>query len=164
VDRRSELAGQVHLRAQEIPVGVLQRISIAGIELTVPSKGGRPSVWEPNVIPHELRRLFGTETFVWGGDFNTDPRMDDFDGFAGGTDACLRSIAGRALVTPESRFYGDCQQLFFRATNRAGWQLDHVFADEATEAKVRAWSVGTTPATGDDPYSDHAPIIIDIGV
>jgi len=34
---------------------------------------GGYSVWEPNVIPHELHRLFPDDTFVWGGDFNTDP-------------------------------------------------------------------------------------------
>ena len=63
----------VHLTARKVPSEALTRCSLQDVEVT--TRDG--SVWETMVIPHELRRLFGKETFVWGGDFNCDPRIDE---------------------------------------------------------------------------------------
>ena len=152
----------VHLHDRQIPADVLAQIPIRDVELTAPKKGGGFSVWEPNVIPHELHRLFGGETFVWGGDFNTDPRMDDFKGFAGGNRRMFEIFDEVGSRDTRARFHSDYVQTFFRKSNRLPWQLDHVFADSVTEARVTAWMVDPTPATGDDACSDHAPIIVDV--
>ncbi len=69
----------VHLHASKIPDEILASRSVEGVEVATPDR----SVWEMNVIPHELRRLFGDQTFIWGGDLNTDPRMDDKPWFLG---------------------------------------------------------------------------------
>ena len=45
-------------------------------------------------------------------------------------------------------------------TNRKAWQLDHVFADPRTEARVRGWHVDLAAAACTPPYSDNAPIVI----
>jgi hypothetical protein len=74
-----------HLSATQISEAVLECIPIADIEPTALRKRADGyTVWEANVIPHELHRLFANDTFLWGGDLNTDPRMDDYSGFAGG--------------------------------------------------------------------------------
>jgi hypothetical protein len=42
------------------------------------------------------------------------------------------------------RFFTEKQQTFF-ARNRGAYQLDHVFGDAATEARVVDWRVDTEP-------------------
>ena len=156
----------VHLRDRQISEGALERIPIDDIELTAPNKKspGGYSVWEPNVIPHELHRLFADETFVWGGDFNTDPRMDDLKGFAGGNRRMFDIFREAGSHDMRNRFHSDYQQSFFRESNRLPWQLDHVFADAATEARTSTRNIDPTPAVGEDRCSDHAPIIVDIAI
>jgi hypothetical protein len=154
-----------HLSATQISEAVLERIPIADMEPTALRKRADGyTVWEANVIPHELHRLFANDTFLWGGDLNTDPRMDDFSGFAGGNRRLFDIYRKAGSYDIRHRFHNDYQQTFFRKGIRLGWQLDHVFSDATTEANATAWNVDPTPAVGDAASSDHAPIIVDIEV
>lgn len=145
----------VHLRASKIPDEVLASHSIEGVELTTPDK----SVWEMNLIPLELKRLFAEKTFVWGGDLNTDPRMDDKSGFLGGNRRLFQIYAESGFYDTRMRFHNSYQQTYFTA--RTGeYQLDHVFADARTERRAIGWQVDRQPAMQQPQYSDHAPIFI----
>ncbi len=145
----------VHLAARRLSAELLARHSTEGIEVT--TRDG--SVWETNVIPHELHRLFEGETFLWGGDFNSDPKMDDRPAFAGGNRRIFEIYREAGSYDARARFHETHQQTFFRpGTNN--YQLDHVFADEATERRVTRWTVDSAPATGPEPLSDHAPILL----
>ena len=59
------------------------------------------------------------------------------------------------------RFFSDEQQTFF-APRAAPYQLDHVFADAATEARVVDWRVDTEPVLSQPKMSDHAPIWVEL--
>jgi endonuclease/exonuclease/phosphatase family metal-dependent hydrolase len=145
----------VHFHASKIPVDVLAGRSVEGVVLTTPDK----SVWEANVIPHELQRLFADETFVWGGDFNSDPRMDERPAFLGGNRWLFDVYAESGLCDTRARFHDSYQQTYFKA-GKGEYQLDHVFADAQTEQRVTCWRVDAGPATQQEPYSDHAPILV----
>lgn len=147
----------VHLRAAAIPPAVVDRHSIEGIEITTPDQ----SVWETHVIPHELHRLFRRDTFVWGGDFNADPRMDCRRGFVGGNRRMFETYAAAGSCDTRERFHADYVQTYFKRRTGA-YQLDHVFADAMTEAHVRSWQVDERVAISDEPRSDHAPIIVEL--
>jgi hypothetical protein len=43
------------------------------------------------------------------------------------------------------------------------YQIDHVFGDAATEARVTARRINRYPATRPRPYSDHASIMVTLG-
>lgn len=145
----------VHLRAARIPDDVLAAQSIEGVELTTRDR----SVWETNVIPHELHRLFGDETFIWAGDLNTDPRMDDKRWFVGGNRRMFEIYAESGSCDTRARFFDDYQQTYVKP--RMGqYQLDHVFADARTEGRVTGWEVDLTAVTQELSYSDHAPILV----
>lgn len=58
------------------------------------------------------------------------------------------------------RHQPDEVQTYFKLGARA-YQLDHVFADAATEARVSSWSV-VTDVSSKSCLSDHAPILITI--
>ena len=148
----------VHLTARRVPAGLLTTHPLDGIEITTADK----SVWETNVIPHELHRLFGGETFLWGGDLNCDPKMDGRRGFAGGNQRVFDIYREAGSVDVRARFHATYQQTFFRP-GTDNYQLDHVFADPATEQRVTTWAVDPTPATGPEPLSDHAPILLNLG-
>ena len=121
---------------------------------------GGYSVWEANVIPHDLHRLFANDTFIWGGDLNTDPRMDDFSGFAGGNRRMFDIYREAGAHDTRTGFHRDYQQSFFRKGIRLGWQLDHLFADAATNAKTTSWNIDPAPAVGEGRCSDHAPMAV----
>jgi endonuclease/exonuclease/phosphatase family protein len=145
----------VHLRASMIPASVVALHSIEGVKLTTP--GG--SVWEQNLIPHELRRLFADETFVWGGDFNCEPGMDGKPGFLGGNHCLFEMYAKSGFHDTRARCHDSYLQTFFKP-GKGAYQLDHVFADARTEQRVTHWEVDPRPATQQQPYSDHAPIVV----
>ena len=147
----------VHLRAAAIPADVVERHSIDGIEIATRDR----SVWETHVIPHELHRLFGGDTFMWGGDFNADPRMDDRPGFAGGNRSMFKAYELAGSRDTRARFHPDYVQTYFKPRTNA-YQLDHVFADAATERRVCGWRIDRSAATSREPYSDHAPIVVDL--
>jgi endonuclease/exonuclease/phosphatase family metal-dependent hydrolase len=140
----------VHLHASQVPDKVLAVRSVEGVELTTP--GG--SVWEQNLIPHELRRLFAQETFIFGGDLNTDPRMDDKPWFLGGNRRLFEVYEESGFHDTRARFHDSYQPTY------GDYQIDHVFADARTEQRVTGWEVDLRPATDQEPYSDHAPILV----
>jgi endonuclease/exonuclease/phosphatase family metal-dependent hydrolase len=87
--------------------------------------------------------------------------MDDVPGFSGGNRR-LREIWAKAGSRDlRKRFFGEEQQTFF-ASNRGCYQLDHVFADAATEGRVVGWRVDTDPAVNHPTLSDHAPIWVEL--
>lgn len=116
-------------------------------------------MWETPLIPHELHRLFGSDTFLWGGDLNTDPGMDDIGHFHGGDRRLFKIYEEAGSCDTRVRFHDAYQRSYFKS-GMGSYQLDHVFADAATEARVVSWDVDESPATAQEPYSDHAPIIV----
>jgi hypothetical protein len=149
----------VHLHSRRIPADILRRLPMEGIEVT--TRDG--SVWETNVIPHELHRLFEGETFLWGGDLNCDPRMDGLGGgYAGGNRRVFDIWRDAGSIDARARFHEEFQQTFFRSGSRIAFQLDHVFVDSGTEQRLQAWEVDTAPAEVPDALSDHAPIIVSL--
>lgn len=98
---------------------------------------------------------------MWGGDFNSDPRMDDISSFAGGNRRMFEVYHEAGARDLRERFHDVHQQTFF-APGRRPYQLDHVFADAATERRVTSWRVDAAVAADAPRYSDHAPIIIDV--
>jgi len=121
------------------------------------------SIWETDVIPFELHRLFGDQSFVWGGDLNSAVVMDESPRFTGGNGRLRKTWREAGSHDLRLDFFKDEQQTFF-APRRGAYQLDHLFADEATSRRVTAWRVDRTPVELDPPLSDHAPIIAEIGV
>ena len=114
------------------------------------------------MIPFELRRLFGDETFVWGGDLNSAEGMDDVRSFAGGNRQLRENWKQAGSHDLRRGFFDEEQQTFFRTGNKP-WQIDHVFADAATRDRVSDWRVDRTPVVEyKPPLSDHAPILVDI--
>jgi len=146
----------VHAHASRVPKEILDLHPWDDVPLCAPDG----SVWEMDLIPFELHRLFQGQTYIWGGDLNSAEVMDD-RGFVGGNRR-LREIwreAGSRDLRP--RFFADEQRTFF-APKRREYQLDHVFGDAATEARVVDWSVDLEPVIADPPSSDHAPIRVEL--
>ena len=54
------------------------------------------------------------------------------------------------------------QPTFFPPGKDPRYQLDHVFADDATKQRVIDWRVDKAPVELDPPLSDHAPIVVDL--
>ena len=144
----------VHLTARRVSGDLLERHSQDGIEVT--TRDG--SVWETNVIPHELHRLFGADTFLWGGDLNCDPKMDDRPTFAGGNRRVFEIYKEAGSMDTRSRFHETNLQTFFREGTDC-YQLDHAFVDQATERRVTSWrSIPPQPPVR--VRSRHAPILL----
>ena len=127
----------------------------------VPVSTPNGSVGETDVIPFELRCLFGDESFIWGGDLNSAVIMDQNPSFTGGNGK-LRGIWKEAgSYDLRLKFFKEEQPTYF-APGKKRYQLDHVFADEATKECVTDWNVDVDPVERNPPLSDHAPIIVDI--
>lgn len=149
----------VHLHSRRIADELLARLPVDEIEITTRDR----SVWETNVIPHELHRLFAGDTFLWGGDLNSDPRMDGLSGsYSGGNQRVFDLWRKAGSIDARTPFHAEFQQTFFRAGQRIPFQLDHVFVDARTERRLEAWEVDVGPAGGPDALSDHAPIIVSL--
>jgi hypothetical protein len=147
----------VHAQASPVSPEVLALHPWKHVPLCTPGR----KVWQMDLIPFELHRLFAGRTFLWGGDLNSAENMDDIRTFAGGNRR-LRQIWREAGSRDlRKRFFADEQQTFF-APNRGAYQLDHVFGDAATEGRVVAWRVDTEPVLSQPTLSDHAPIWVDL--
>jgi hypothetical protein len=116
----------------------------------IPRTARDGSLWETDVIPVELRRLFGEETFVWGGDLNSAEGMDDVPAFAGGNRQLRENWKEAGSFDLRRRFLEEEQQTFFRR-NTKPWQIDHVFADAATTERVSGWRVDRTRQLNTNP-------------
>ena len=148
----------VHFLAERIPDDKLAALPHDHIPRT--ARDG--SLWETDVIPLELRKLFGDETFVWGGDLNSAEGMDDVPSFAGGNRQLRKNWKEAGSYDLRRGFFDEEQQTFFRPGSKP-WQIDHVFADPATRDRVSDWRVDPTPVVEyEPPLSDHAPIVVDI--
>lgn len=144
----------VHTQAGSVKPKILDRHPWDHVPLSTPGR----KVWQMDLIPFELHRLFADQTFVWGGDLNSAVRMDH------PKENRLREIWSQAgSCDLRLRFFADEQQTFF-AKNSQPYQLDHVFGDAATEARVVDWRVDTEPALSDPALSDHAPIWVELQV
>jgi hypothetical protein len=146
----------VHAYAGKIPQDLLDVHRWDDVPLSTPNG----TLWETDVIPFELHRLFAGETYVWGGDLNSAEIMDD-QGFVGGNRKLRRIWHEAGSRDLRRRFFEDEQQTFF-APRRRPYQLDHVFADAATETRVTEWRIDTDPVTAQPSLSDHAPIWVEL--
>lgn len=148
----------VHALAGRIPDDKLNTLPHDHIPRATPDG----SLWETDVIPFELRKLFGDQTFVWGGDLNSAEGMDDVTSFAGGNRQLRMNWKEAGSYDLRRGSFEEEQQTFFRL-NTKPWQIDHVFADAATRDRVSDWRVDAAPAIEyKPPLSDHAPIFVEI--
>lgn len=111
------------------------------------------------MLTHELGALLAGRRFVAGGDLNGS-LLFDADNPWRENEAMFANLRGAGLIDLRPRMVPEEQQTFFRVGSRP-YQLDHVFADEQTEAKVTGWRVLTNLAALHH-LSDHAPILIEL--
>lgn len=147
----------VHAQASPVQQAILDRHSWDDVPLCNPGR----YVWQMDLIPFELHRLFAGETFLWGGDLNSAVSMDDVPGFSGGNRLLRKIWRDAGSRDLRQRFFTEEQQTFF-APKRRPYQLDHVFANAETEPRVVGWRVDTGPITSAPSLSDHAPIWVEL--
>jgi hypothetical protein len=109
----------------------LSRCSIEGIRRCREDK-----IWAVEVIASELERPFAGSPFVFGGDLNSARSFDGRPGF-GGNVRLHENLAAGGFHDLRLVSYRDEQQTYFKA-GKGPDQLDHVFADAATERRVTA--------------------------
>ena len=146
----------VHFTHKPVPPELLVELGFEGIEVT--TRNGK--IFETNGLPHELHHLFGDDGFLWGGDLNSDERMDDVSGFAGGNRRIREIYREAGAVSVRALFREQPQQTYFRRGALRD-ELDHVFVDQVTAEHVVSWRVDPEPATTLG-LSDHAPLLIDL--
>lgn len=144
----------VHFSHQALRPEALAEVGSRGTEVT--TRNGKS--WEIDVLPDELHRVFEDESFVWGGDLNSDERMDDVSGFFGGHRRMRDTWRASGAVSLRARFHDESQQTYFKQGSIRN-ELDHVFADESTAERAAGWWVDPEPATVLG-LSDHAPILV----
>jgi endonuclease/exonuclease/phosphatase family metal-dependent hydrolase len=109
------------------------------------------------VLTHDLGSLAG-RPFLAGGDLNGS-LLFDVNNRRQENGGMFNNLRAAGLVDLRPRHFPEEQQAFFRTGSRS-YQLDHVFADEQTEAKVTRWRVLTDVADVHH-LSDHAPVLIE---
>ena len=115
-----------------------------------------PGVYEIEVIAPELARLCGGESFICGGDLNAG-LLFDTNYKKTSNQLLFDNLRETGLVDLRPRHSATEQQTYFKA-GKGPYQLDHIFADEATEKRVQGWRVIPLPEVNGPPLSDHAPI------
>ena len=103
----------VHTQASSVKPEILDRHPWDQVPLCTPGR----KVWQMDLIPFELHRLFADQTFLWGGDLNSAVSMDDIPGFSGGNRRLREIWAEAGSCDLRMRFFTDEQQTFF-APNR----------------------------------------------
>ena len=91
----------VHAQASPISREILGLHPWEGIPLCTPGR----YVWQMDLIPFELHKLFGGQTFLWGGDLNSAAHMDDVRGVAGGNRRLREIWAKAGSCDLRTRFY-----------------------------------------------------------
>lgn len=115
-------------------------------------------MWEIEVIAHELSPVLASGPFVLGGDLNSSLLFDKNED---GQEARLfKNLASQGFIDTRSRHSESEIQTFFKPRTRP-FQLDHVYADEATESNVVRWEVLAHVAR-DLTLSDHAPVLVEL--
>lgn len=147
----------VHAQARPVPREILDLHPWHDIPLCNPGR----YVWQMDLIPFELHRLFAGRTFLWGGDLNSAESMDDVRGFSGGNRRLREIWSDAGSSDLRVRLVAEERQTFF-ARGRRAYQLDHVFGDPQTEARVLDWRVDTGPVTSSPTLSDHAPVWVEL--
>lgn len=153
-DTEPEWVASVHLGTRPLTNEQLEQMSTEGVEVT--ARTG--SIWQQNVVPHELHELFGDSTFLWGGDLNIDRRMDAIASFAGGNGRLFDIYSEAGAVRLRPVLHGEPSQTYFKPGLRVPWELDHIFADRVTAERMTEYEVDPSPANSSDALSDHAAI------
>ena len=148
----------VHVTPRPIPDDL--RSSMWPKDLPVSTRNN--TTWGTDVIPYELNKLFAGTSFVWGGDLNSAESMDDKPSFAGGNRLVRKVWEEGGSYDLRKAIHAEEQRTYF-VEGRGPYQLDHVFGDKRTLKRVKSWKVNPRPATAIQPYSDHAPILVEIG-
>lgn len=88
--------------------------------------------------------------------------MDESPRFVGGNRK-LRTIWEEAGSHDlRLAFHGEEQTTYFPPGREPVYQLDHVFADGVTKLQAVEWRVDREPVEGEEPLSDHAPIVLEL--
>lgn len=146
----------ISLHSNSEPIALDHR---AGLNLGAVPRCSPRGVWEIDVLTHELGAVLADRRFLAGGDLNGSLLFDADDRWRE-NEAMFDSLRAAGLIDLRPRLVPEEQQTFFRAGSRP-YQLDHVFADEQTEAKVTGWRVLTSIAALHN-LSDHAPILVEL--
>jgi hypothetical protein len=114
-------------------------------------------LWEIEVIAHELGEVLRGRRFVLGGDLNSALAFDQNYGGCE-NERLFSNLAelGYADLRPRHRPLED--QTYYKPRSRP-YQLDHLYADAATEASVESWTVLSEVAS-ELGLSDHAPVLV----
>lgn len=107
------------------------------------------TVWEVEAAANDLEPILRGERFLVGGDLNSSLLFDTVNRYAW-NQRLFDNLRMAGFVDLRPRHFTEEQQTFFRAATRP-YQLDHVFADEQTEATVTSWSVATRGRRGAPP-------------
>lgn len=114
-------------------------------------------LWEIEVIAHELRDVLRDRPFVLGGDLNSALA---FDRNYGGreNEILFANLARSGFVDLRPRHQPEEVRTYFKQGTRA-YQLDHTYADPATETRVTSWTV-LSDVPSQLGLSDHAPVLV----
>lgn len=112
------------------------------------------AMWEIEPVVAEPRPVLNGARFVLGGDLNSARMFDTGD--RGENARLFDNLHAQGYIDTRPRHSPEEVQTYFKKRTRP-LQLDHVFADAATETSVRSWSVRREVAE-QLGLSDHAPI------
>jgi len=111
-------------------------------------------MWEIEPIAAELRPVLNGSRFILGGDLNSARMFDTGD--SGENARLFDNLHAQGYIDTRPRHSSEEVRTFFKKRTRP-LQLDHVFADDLTEASVVSWRV-LREAPELLELSDHAPI------
>jgi endonuclease/exonuclease/phosphatase family metal-dependent hydrolase len=117
------------------------------------------SMWEVELIAHELPRVFGSSRFVAGGDLNSGLLFDTKYGRQSNA-RLFENLASVGFNDLRKRFHETEQRTYFKE-GRGPYQLDHVFSDATTAREAQGWRVLAEVAAAEG-LSDHAPIEVSL--
>jgi hypothetical protein len=115
-------------------------------------------MWEIEAIAHELAPVLATHRFVAGGDLNSSLLFDKKPG--GQEEQLFKNLASLGFVDTRPRHSETEVQTYFKKGKKP-YQLDHVYTDAGTEARVGQWNILSDVAL-DLGLSDHAPLLVEV--
>jgi endonuclease/exonuclease/phosphatase family metal-dependent hydrolase len=147
LDGLEVLVGSIHAQAEPQDESRLDK--------TVLEKTKRrwtTSVWEVDLIFHDLVPFLQGRSFIVGGDLNADPVMDETLSKVGGNRAFFSDLGTAGLLNCSR----EPQQTFF-ASGKKPYQLDYLFASADWHDRLSKCA-----ASGYEDFatlSDHVPLI-----
>ena len=154
----SLLLASVHARAAVAPDWVTDgrdRVALARSTVGIP--------WSNDVAFAGYRELAEGRPFLIGGDWNT-ARYADEEGIASADGSEFFTRATEAGWTDLSLDVdGREGRTWYGPGGPRAYQPDHVFSDRDTAAEIRFYAIDPYPVVALG-LSDHAPIMIDIGL